>query len=134
MLSPKKTKYRKQHRGRLKGACSRGNRISFGKFAIQALEPAWITSGQIEAGRRAITRSARRGIKIWIRIFPDKPITKKPADTRMGSGKGDPKFWVAVVKPGRMLYEMGRISEPAARKAAKNVAYKMCLHTRFVKI
>ena len=118
----------------MKGTCSRGNRISFGKFAIQALEPTWITSGQIEAGRRAITRTARRGVKIWIRIFPDKPITKKPADTRMGSGKGDPKSWVAVVKTGRVLYEMGGIPEPVARKAAQNVAYKMCLHTRFLKI
>nr|YP_001876614.1 ribosomal protein L16 [Welwitschia mirabilis]B2Y1Z7.1 RecName: Full=Large ribosomal subunit protein uL16c; AltName: Full=50S ribosomal protein L16, chloroplastic [Welwitschia mirabilis]ABY26827.1 ribosomal protein L16 [Welwitschia mirabilis]AMA21080.1 ribosomal protein L16 [Welwitschia mirabilis]BAH11191.1 ribosomal protein L16 [Welwitschia mirabilis] len=133
MLSPKKTKFRKQHKGRLKGVCSRGNRIIFGKFAIQALEPAWVTSGQIEAGRRTITRIARRGIKVWIRLFPDKPITKKSADTRMGSGKGDPKFWVAVVKPGRLLYEMGGVPENVARKAAQIVAYKMCMRTRFLK-
>lgn len=132
--NPKKTKFRKQHRGRIKGKSHRGNQIFFGKFAIQALEPAWVTAGQIEAGRRTITRTARRGIKIWIRIFPDKPITKKPADTRMGSGKGDTLFWVAVVKPGRILYEMGEVSETVARRAAQIVAYKMRIRTQFLRI
>nr|YP_009722137.1 ribosomal protein L16 [Araucaria bidwillii]ATL59005.1 ribosomal protein L16 [Araucaria angustifolia]ATL59088.1 ribosomal protein L16 [Araucaria bidwillii] len=133
MLS-KKTKFRHQHRGRMKGVSYRGNRICFGRFALQALEPAWITSGQIEAGRRAITRYARRGVKIWIRIFPDKPITMRSAETRMGSGKpkGAPKYWVSVVRPGRILYEIGGVSETVARAAFQIVAYKMPIHTQFI--
>src|SRR5512141_3246797 len=107
MLSPRRTKFRKQQRGRMKGMATSGNEINFGDFALQALEPSWITARQIEASRRAMTRYIRRGGKIWIRIFPDKPITMRPAETRMGSGKGSPEFWVAVIKPGRILFEMG---------------------------
>ncbi|NEO91684.1 MAG: 50S ribosomal protein L16, partial [Moorea sp. SIO3G5] len=114
MLSPKRTKYRKQHRGRMKGMATRGSTINFGDYALQATEPAWITSRQIEAGRRAMTRYVRRGGKIWIRIFPDKPVTMRPAETRMGSGKGSPEFWVAVVKPGRIIYEIAGVSEEVA--------------------
>nr|YP_009256667.1 ribosomal protein L16 [Entransia fimbriata]ANI25396.1 ribosomal protein L16 [Entransia fimbriata]WKT05733.1 ribosomal protein L16 [Entransia fimbriata]WKT05852.1 ribosomal protein L16 [Entransia fimbriata] len=132
MLSPKKTKFRKQHRGRMKGRSIRGNVINFGKFALQALEPSWITSRQIEAGRRAITRYARRGGKIWIRIFPDKPITMRPAETRMGSGKGSPSYWVAVVKPGRILYEMSGVSVNIAQAAMRIAAYKMPIKTQFI--
>nr|QYB22779.1 50S ribosomal protein L16 [Tetraclinis articulata]BBN67024.1 ribosomal protein L16 [Tetraclinis articulata] len=134
MLSPKRTKFRHQHRGRIKGISSRGNRICFGRFALQALEPVWVTSGQIEAGRRAITRYARRGVKIWIRIFPDKPIRTRPAEIRMGSGKakGSPEYWVSVVKPGRILYEISGVSETIARAAFQIVAYKMPIHTKFI--
>nr|UZP15217.1 ribosomal protein L16 [Ginkgo biloba] len=132
MLSPKRTKFRKQHRGRMKGISHRGNRICFGRFALQALEPAWITSEQIEAGRRAITRYARRGGKIWVRIYPDKPITMRPAETRMGSGKGSTEYWVSVVRPGRILYEIGGVSETVARAAIRIAAYKMPIHTQFV--
>lgn len=107
MLSPKRTKYRKQQRGRMKGKATRGNRISFGEYGLVALEPAWITARQIEASRRAMTRYVRRGGQIWIRIFPDKPVTQRAAETRMGSGKGNPEYWVCVVKPGRILFEMG---------------------------
>ena len=115
MLSPKRTKFRKQQRGRMSGVATRGNTVSFGDFALQAIEPAWITSRQIEAGRRAMTRYIRRGGKIWIRIFPDKPVTQRAAETRMGSGKGAPEFWVAVVKPGRVMFEIGGVSEETAR-------------------
>nr|YP_009559547.1 ribosomal protein L16 [Diphasiastrum digitatum]AZU95344.1 ribosomal protein L16 [Diphasiastrum digitatum] len=132
MLSPKRTKFRKQHRGRLRGVSTRGNRICFGRFALQALEPAWITSRQIEAGRRAITRYARRGGKIWIRIFPDKPITMRPAETRMGSGKGSPEYWVSVVKPGRILYEISGVPETIARAAMGIAAYKMPIRTQII--
>nr|QBX00523.1 ribosomal protein L16 [Pelargonium karooicum] len=132
MLSPKKTKFRKEHRGRMKGRSSRGSRISFGKYALQALEPAWLTSRQIEAGRRAMTRNVRRGGKIWVRIFPDKPVTVKATQTRMGSGKGSPEYWVAVVKPGRILYEMGGVAENIARKAIKIAASKMPIRTQFI--
>nr|YP_009032861.1 ribosomal protein L16 [Osmundastrum cinnamomeum]AHA59594.1 ribosomal protein L16 [Osmundastrum cinnamomeum] len=132
MLSPKRTRFRKQHRGRLKGVSTRGNRICFGTFALQALEPAWITARQIEAGRRAITRYARRGGKIWIRIFPDKPITMRPAETRMGSGKGSPEYWVSVVKPGRILYEIGGVSESIAKAAMRIAAYKMPIRTQIM--
>nr|YP_009948620.1 ribosomal protein L16 [Sphaeropteris brunoniana]QOH97801.1 ribosomal protein L16 [Sphaeropteris brunoniana] len=132
MLSPKRTKYRKQHRGRLKGISNRGNTVSFGKFALQALEPAWVTARQIEAGRRAITRYARRGGKLWIRIFPDKPITMRPAETRMGSGKGSPEYWVSVVKPGRIIYEVSGVSEDIARAAMGMAAQKMPIPTRIV--
>nr|YP_009193441.1 ribosomal protein L16 [Takakia lepidozioides] len=132
MLSPKRTRFRKQHRGRMKGISTRGNRICFGKSALQALEPAWITSRQIEAGRRAITRYARRGGKIWIRIFPDKPITMRPAETRMGSGKGSPEYWVSIVKPGGILYEIGGVSETVAGAAMRIAAYKMPIRTQFI--
>nr|AJB98522.1 ribosomal protein L16 [Helminthostachys zeylanica] len=132
MLGPKKTKFRKQHRGRMKGISTRGNSICFGRFALQALEPAWITAGQIEAGRRAITRYARRGGKVWIRVFPDKPITMRPAETRMGSGKGSPEYWVAVTKPGRILYEISGVSEGIARAAMGIAAYKMPVRTQFI--
>nr|YP_009705466.1 ribosomal protein L16 [Triplostegia glandulifera]YP_009705617.1 ribosomal protein L16 [Zabelia triflora]YP_009706153.1 ribosomal protein L16 [Zabelia biflora]YP_010145416.1 50S ribosomal protein L16 [Leycesteria formosa]YP_010148588.1 ribosomal protein L16 [Zabelia tyaihyoni]YP_010413514.1 ribosomal protein L16 [Diervilla sessilifolia]YP_010705342.1 ribosomal protein L16 [Triplostegia grandiflora]YP_011032041.1 ribosomal protein L16 [Diervilla lonicera]QFQ35775.1 ribosomal protein L16 [W len=132
MLSPKRTRFRKQHRGRMKGISYRGNHICFGKYALQALEPAWITSRQIEAGRRAMTRNARRGGKIWVRIFPDKPVTVRPAETRMGSGKGSPEYWVAVVKPGRILYEMGGVTENIARKAISIAASKMPIRAQFI--
>nr|YP_010881297.1 ribosomal protein L16 [Fossombronia foveolata]WIA67250.1 ribosomal protein L16 [Fossombronia foveolata] len=132
MLSPKRTKFRKQHRGNLRGIATRGNSISFGRFALQALEPAWITSRQIEAGRRAITRYARRGGKLWIRLFPDKPITIRPAETRMGSGKGSPEYWVAVAKPGKILYEIGGVSENVAKAAMRIAAYKMPIRTNFI--
>nr|QYB21131.1 50S ribosomal protein L16 [Austrotaxus spicata] len=134
MLSPKRTKFRHQHKGRMKGVAPRGNRICFGKFALQALEPAWITSGQIEAGRRTITRYTRRGVKIWIRIFPDKPIRRRPAEIRMGSGKakGTPRYWISVVRPGRILYEISGVSETIARRVFQIVAYKMPIHTKFI--
>ena len=132
MLSPKRTKFRKQQRGRLKGIASRGNQIAFGDFALQALEPCWITSRQIEAGRRAMTRYARRGGKLWIRVFPDKPVTARAADTRMGSGKGSPEYWVAVIKPGKILYEMRGVSELTARTAMRNASYKMPVKTVFL--
>nr|YP_009896997.1 ribosomal protein L16 [Hesperis persica]YP_009897333.1 ribosomal protein L16 [Hesperis tristis]QKK43631.1 ribosomal protein L16 [Hesperis persica]QKK43967.1 ribosomal protein L16 [Hesperis tristis] len=132
MLSPKRTRFRKQHRGRLKGISSRGNRICFGRYALQTLEPAWITSRQIEAGRRAMSRNVRRGGKIWVRIFPDKPVTVRPAETRMGSGKGSPEYWVAVVKPGKILYEMGGVPESIARKAISIAASKMPIKTQFI--
>nr|YP_011004173.1 ribosomal protein L16 [Crassula volkensii]WPS93436.1 ribosomal protein L16 [Crassula volkensii] len=132
MLSPKRTRFRKQHRGRMKGISSRGNSLCFGRYALQALEPTWITSRQIEAGRRAMTRNVRRGGKIWVRIFPDKPVTVRPAETRMGSGKGSPEYWVAVVKPGRILYEMGGVPENIARKAIQIAASKMPIRTQFI--
>nr|WPS93351.1 ribosomal protein L16 [Crassula expansa subsp. fragilis] len=132
MLSPKRTRFRKQHRGRMKGISSRGNSLCFGRYALQALEPTWITSRQIEAGRRAMTRNVRRGGKIWVRIFPDKPVTVRPAETRMGSGKGSPEYWVAVVKPGRILYEMGGLPENIARKAIQIAASKMPIRTQFI--
>nr|YP_010832274.1 ribosomal protein L16 [Astragalus sieversianus]WFG51712.1 ribosomal protein L16 [Astragalus sieversianus] len=132
MLSPKRTKFRKQHRGRMKGRACRGNRICFGKYALQALEPAWITSRQIEAGRRAMSRNVRRGGQIWVRIFPDKPVTVRPTETRMGSGKGSPEYWVAVVKPGKILYEMSGVSETIARKAISIAASKMPIRTQFI--
>jgi large subunit ribosomal protein L16 len=129
---PKKTKFRKQHRGRMTGPASRGAEISFGQYALQALEPAWITSRQIEAGRIAMTRHVRRGGKVWIRIFPDKPVSKKPAETRMGKGKGGPEFWVAVVKPGRILYEMDGVDESVAREAMRLASHKLPIATRFL--
>nr|YP_009770464.1 ribosomal protein L16 [Guilandina bonduc]QIT01166.1 ribosomal protein L16 [Guilandina bonduc]QXO90038.1 ribosomal protein L16 [Guilandina bonduc] len=132
MLSPKRTRFRKQHRGRMKGISSRGNHICFGRYALQALEPTWITSRQIEAGRRAMSRNARRGGKIWVRIFPDKPVTVRPTETRMGSGKGSPEYWVAVVKPGRILYEMGGVTENIARRAFAIAASKMPIRTQFI--
>ena len=132
MLSPKRTKHRKQHRGRKRGVATRGNTIAFGDFALQVLEPSWITSRQIEAGRRAITRYARRGGKLWIRIFPDKPVTMRPAETRMGSGKGSPEFWVAVVKPGKIIYELKGVPETVAREAMRIASYKMPIKTQFI--
>nr|YP_009549135.1 ribosomal protein L16 [Haplopteris elongata]AYW16197.1 ribosomal protein L16 [Haplopteris elongata] len=132
MVNPRRTKYRKQHRGRLKGLSSRGNVISFGTFALQAMEPAWITARQIEAGRRAITRHARRGGRLWIRIFPDKPITMRPAETRMGSGKGSPEYWVSTIKPGRIIYELSGVSKEIAETAMLMAAHKMPILTRLV--
>ena len=132
MLSPKRTKYRKQQRGRMKGIASRGNTIAYGDFALQALEPCWISSRQIEAGRRAMTRYARRGGKLWIRVFPDKVVTARAADTRMGSGKGSPDYWVAVIKPGTILYEMKGVSPVIARTAMRNASYKMPIKTVFI--
>lgn len=133
MLMPKKTKFRKQQRGRMNGIATRGGMISFGQYALQALEPAWITSRQIEAGRVAITRHVRRGGKVWIRIFPDKPVSKKPAETRMGKGKGGPEFWVAVVKPGCILYEMDGVVEEVAREAMRLASHKLPIATRFLR-
>jgi large subunit ribosomal protein L16 len=132
MLSPKRTKFRKQQRGRMNGIATNGNTLSFGEYALQALEPAWITSRQIEASRLAMTRYIKRGGKIWIRIFPDKPVTMRPAETRMGSGKGSPEFWVAVVKPGRILFEIGGVTEEIAREAMRLSAYKLPIKTKFV--
>lgn len=132
MLMPRKTKFRKQQRGRRKGIATRGSEISFGRYALQALEPAWITSRQIEAARVAMTRHVRRGGKIWIRIFPDKPVSKKPAETRMGKGKAAPEFWVAVVKPGRILYEMDGVAEDTAREAMRLASHKLPIATRFL--
>ncbi|MBF2096925.1 MAG: 50S ribosomal protein L16 [Gloeomargaritaceae cyanobacterium C42_A2020_066] len=133
MLSPKRTKFRKQQRGRMRGAATRGNTITFGDFALQAQEPAWITARQIEASRRAMTRYVRRGGKIWIRIFPDKSVTQRPAETRMGSGKGAPEFWVAVVRPGTILFEMGGgVTEEIAREAMRLAAFKLPIKTKFL--
>jgi large subunit ribosomal protein L16 len=132
MLMPKKTKYRKQHRGRMNGQAGRGSTVSFGQYALQALEPAWITSRQIEAGRVAMTRHVRRGGTVWIRVFPDKPVSKKPAETRMGKGKGGPELWVAVVKSGRILYEMDGVTEDVAREAMRLASHKLPIATRFL--
>ncbi|MDY6804656.1 MAG: 50S ribosomal protein L16 [Cyanobacteriota bacterium] len=132
MLSPKRTKFRKQQRGRMKGKATRGNTVSFGEFALQALEPAWINSRQIEAARRAMTRYLRRGGKIWIRIFPDKPVTMRPAETRMGSGKGAPEYWVAVVKPGRVMFEIGGVDEDVAKEAMRLASFKLPIKTKFI--
>ena len=129
---PKRVKYRRVHRGRMKGQAHRGNTITYGEFGLQALEPAWITSNQIEAARRAMTRYVKRGGNVWIKIFPDKPITEKPAETRMGSGKGSPEYWVAVVKPGRILFEMGGVAEEDAREAMRLAAHKLSIKTKFV--
>jgi large subunit ribosomal protein L16 len=132
MLMPKRVKHRKQQRGRMRGKAYRGGSIAFGEFGLQTLEPAWISSRQIEAARVAITRSIKRGGKMWIRVFPDKPYTKKPAETRMGTGKGSPEGWVAVVKPGRVLFELEGISKQAAQGAMKLGASKLPVRTRFV--
>ena len=133
MLMPKRVKYRRQHRGRRRGLAYAGGRVSFGEYGLQAMEPAWISDRQIEAARVALTRSVRRGGKVWITIFPDKPVTKKPAETRMGSGKGLPDHWVAVVKPGRVMFEMAGVTEIAAREAMRLAAFKLPIKTRFVK-
>lgn len=132
MLQPKRVKYRKAHRGRLRGDAQAGNTITSGDFGLQALESAWVTSQQIEAARRAITHYLRRGGNIWIRIFPDKPVTKKPAETRMGGGKGAPEHWVAVVKRGRILFEVAGISEEVAREAMRLASHKLPIATKFV--
>ena len=132
MLSPRRTKFRKQQRGRMKGLATRGSSLNFGEFGLQALEPSWITSRQIEASRRAMTRYIRRGGKIWIRIFPDKPVTMRPAETRMGSGKGAPEYWVAVVKPGRILFEIAGVPEATAREAMRLAQYKLPIKTKFI--
>lgn len=129
---PKRVKYRRVHRGRMKGNATRGNTLTYGEYGLQALEPAWITSNQIEAARRAMTRYVKRGGNIWIKIFPDKPVTEKPAETRMGSGKGSPEYWVAVVKPGRVLFEMGGVSEEVAREAMRLAAHKLPIKTKFI--
>jgi large subunit ribosomal protein L16 len=130
---PKKVKYRKQQRGRMSGKAWRGGEVSFGDYGLKALEPAWVTDRQIEAGRIAITRFIKRSGRIWIRMFPDKPVTKKPQETRMGKGKGAPEFWVCVVKPGKILYEMEGIPETEAREALRLAAHKLGIKTRFVK-
>src|SRR5438046_750236 len=132
MLMPSKVKYRKQQRGRRRGKAWRGSELSFGDYGLKALEPAWITDRQIEASRVAMTRSIKRGGKIWIRLFPDKPITKKPAETRMGKGKGAPEGWVAVVRPGKILFEMEGVSEDIAREAMKLAQHKLPVKTKFV--
>ncbi|MBI3925473.1 MAG: 50S ribosomal protein L16 [Armatimonadetes bacterium] len=132
MLSPKRVKFRKQHRGRMRGKSYRGNKVSFGQFGLQALEPSWVTARQIEAARVAMTRHIKRGGKVWIRIFPDKSVTKKPAETRMGSGKGNPEFWVAVVKPGRILFEIAGVAEDVARAAIRLAQFKLPMKTRFL--
>jgi large subunit ribosomal protein L16 len=132
MLSPKRTKFRKHHRGRMRGKAVRGNTVIFGDYGLQALEPSWITSRQIEAARRAMTRQVRRGGKIWIRLFPDKPVTMRPAETRMGSGKGAPEYWVAVVKPGKVLYELKGVPETVARVALRLAASKLPVKTQIL--
>ncbi len=132
MLMPKRVKHRKEHRGRMKGHSKGGNEVTFGQYGLQALEPAWITNRQIEAARIAMTRYIRRGGKVWIKIFPSKPVTQKPAETRMGSGKGSPEKWVAVVKPGRILFELAGVSEEVAREAMRLAAHKLPIKTKFV--
>lgn len=132
MLMPKRVKYRRVHRGRMKGRAHKGNTVTYGDYGLQALEPSWITSNQIEAARRAMSRATRRGGSIWVKIFPDKSVTQKPAETRMGSGKGSPEYWVAVVKPGRILFEMNGVSEEIAREAMRLAAMKLPIKTKFV--
>ncbi|MEX0683331.1 MAG: 50S ribosomal protein L16 [Dehalococcoidia bacterium] len=132
MLQPKRTKFRKTHRGRMRGLAHTGNAVAFGDFGLQALAPCWMTARQIEAGRRAITRYVRRGGKLWIRVYPDKPITKKPLEVRQGSGKGPVEAWVAVVKPGRVIYEISGVKEDIAREAMRLAAQKLPIKTRFV--
>ena len=132
MLMPKKVKYRKQRRGRMRGKAERGGTLSFGEYGLQALEPCWLTARQIEAGRIAITRHSKRKGKLWIRVFPWKPVTKKPTEVRMGKGKGDPEFWVETIKPGRILYEIEGVSEPVAKRAMALAANKLPMQTRFI--
>lgn len=133
LLLPSRTKYRRQHRGRMKGRAMRGSTIAFGEFGMQAMEPCWMEARQIEAARIALTRFMKRGGKVWIRIFPDKPITAKPAETRMGSGKGAVDHWVAVVKPGRIIFEIGGVSEEIAKEAVRLASHKLPIKTRFIK-
>jgi large subunit ribosomal protein L16 len=132
VLQPKRVKYRKQQRGRMKGMAQRGSSLAFGDYGLKALEPAWITNRQLEAGRVALTRAIKRGGKIWIRVFPDKPFTKKPAETRMGKGKGNPEYWVAVVKPGRILYELEGMTVDVAREAFTLASQKLPIKTKFI--
>ena len=132
MLMPKRVKYRRQHRGRMKGEAQRGNQLAYGEYGLQALEATWMTANQIEAARRAMTRYIKRGGQIWIKVFPDKPVSKKPAEVRMGSGKGSPEYWVAVVKPGRVLFEMSGVSEEVAREAMRLAANKLPVKTKFI--
>ncbi len=133
MLMPKRVKYRRVHRGRLTGKAYRGNFVSYGDYGLQALEPAWITSNQIEAARIAMTRYIKRGGQVWIKIFPHKPVTEKPAETRMGSGKGSPEYWVAVVKPGKVMFEIGGVDEETAREAMRLASHKLPVKCKFVK-
>ena len=133
MLMPKKVKYRKMQKGRMNGKAYRGSKVSFGEYGLKAMEPGWISNRQIEAARIAITRHVKRGCKVWIRIFPDKPLTKKPAETRMGKGKGSPETWVAVVKPGRIMYEMSGVDEALAKEALRLASHKLSIATKFVK-
>ena len=133
MLQPKRVKYRKAQRGRMKGTAHRGATLAFGDFGLKALEPCWLTNRQLEAGRVALTRAVKRGGKIWIRVFPDKPFTKKPAETRMGSGKGSPEHWVAVIKPGRVMFELAGVPEDLAKEALRLAGSKLPIQTKFVK-
>ncbi len=133
MLMPKRVKYRRVQRGRLKGKATRGNKVTYGDFGLVALEPAWIKANQIEAARIALTRYTKRGGQVWIKIFPDKPVTQKPAETRMGSGKGSPEYWVAVVKPGRVMFEIGGVPEEIAREAMRLASHKLPIKTKFVR-
>ena len=133
MLLPKRVKYRRVHRGRMTGKATRGTQVNYGEYGLQALEPAWVTSNQIEAARIAMTRYIKRGGQVWIKIFPDKPITEKPAETRMGSGKGSPEYWVAVVKPGRVMFEIGGVPEETAREAMRLASYKLPVKCKFIK-
>ena len=133
MLLPKRVKYRRQHRGRMTGVASRGNTVAYGEYGLVTTEPAWLTGNQIEAARIAMTRHTKRGGKVWIKIFPDKPVTEKPAETRMGSGKGSPEYWVAVVKPGRVMFEIAGVSEEVAREALRLASYKLPVKCKFVK-
>ena len=132
MLMPKRVKYRKQFRGRMKGKANKGNTVSHGEFGLQAIEPGWVTSRQIEAARRAMTRHMRRGGKVWIKIFPDKPVTKKPAEVRMGSGKGSPEYWVSVVKTDRVMFEIAGVTEEVAREALRLASHKLPVKTKIV--
>lgn len=132
MLMPKRVKYRRQHRGRMKGNANRGNQLAYGEYGLQALEACWMTANQIEAARRAMTRYIKRGGNIWIKVFPDKPVSKKPAEVRMGSGKGAPEYWVAVIKPGKVLFEMSGVSEEVAREAMRLAAQKLPIKTKFI--
>ena len=133
MLLPKRVKYRRVHRGRMTGKATRGNKVTYGEYGLVALEPAWITSNQIEAARVAMTRYTKRGGQVWIKIFPDKPVTQKPAETSMGSGKGSPEYWVAVVKPGRVMFEIAGVSEETAREALRLASYKLPIKSKIVK-
>ena len=133
MLTPKRVKHRKQHRGHRRGVASGGTSVAFGDYGLQALEPSWVTNRQIEAARIAMTRYIKRGGKVWINVFPDKPVTQKPAETRMGSGKGSPEHWVAVIKPGRVMFELSGVSEPLAREAMRLAGMKLPVKTKFVK-
>ena len=132
MLSPKRTRFRRYHRGNRKGKATRGNTIAYGDIALQAVSPTWLSSRQIEAGRRTITRYAKRGGKVWIRVFPDRPVTVRPAETRMGSGKGSPEYWVALIRPGRIIYELKGVSEEIAREAMLKASYKMPMKTKVI--